>query len=278
MLKGYLSVPSSDAEKQPWFLNEKNQSPLLIQELGWLARLNLWFMSPRQKEKSTRKMLRSRTRGIKLICTLLFCTASIFFIHRFIDNYIQFGEHIHNHFIYNINYTNSLLALPQETVSDLFKSIPSSDHIKHYFTKYASSDLAGSPTDKNLAEWTRDTWKNFGVTDTTIETYWPLLNYPSKTRLAIVQGPSLYEANVSTSFHAYSGNGNVTGPIIYVNYGRLTDFQFLLARGISFKGTIALLRNGVINKGLKLKMAQDFGCIGAVLYTDPDDTNTTVIG
>ncbi|KAG2204949.1 hypothetical protein INT47_002573 [Mucor saturninus] len=225
MSKGYLSVPSSDPEKQGWFSNEKTQP------VGWIGGLNQWFMTPRQREKSTRKMLRSRTR-----------------------------------------------ALPQETVSELFKSIPSSDHIKQYFNTYASAELASSRTDKNLAEWTRDLWKNFGVTDSRIETYWPLLNYPNKTRLAIVQGPFLHEANITTdSFHAYSGHGNVTGPIVYVNYGRLTDFQFLLARGISFQGTIALIRNGVVHSGLKVKMAQDFGCSGVVLYTDPDDTNTTAI-
>lgn len=170
----------------------------------------------------------------------------------------------------------NIQALPQETVSELFKSIPSSDHIKHYFDNYATSDIASSGTDRKLAEWTRDLWKKFGVTSTSIETYWPLLNYPNQTRLAIVSGPFRFEANHNpSSFHAYSGHGNVTGPIVYVNYGRLSDFQFLLARGIVFQGTIALLRNGVIHPGLKVKMAQDFGCIGAVLYTDPDDTTNT---
>lgn len=145
--------------------------------------------------------------------------------------------------------------------------------------------MASSNSDKDLANWTRDNWIKFGVTDTKIETYWPLLNYPKKTRLAVVQGPSelLYESTIDTEntpYHAYSGNGDVTGPVVYVNYGRLTDFQFLMARGVSFKGTIALIRNGVINKGLKVKMSEDFGCIGAVLFSDPDvdDTNTTATG
>ncbi|GAA5797102.1 hypothetical protein HPULCUR_002481 [Helicostylum pulchrum] len=276
MQKGYLSVPSADAEKQPWF-NEKQYSPaspLIVEEsksssglTRWINRISFFFMSSRQKEKSTRKsvIIRSRTRGIKLLATLLFCTVSMYFIHRFIGNYIQ-------------------LSLPTETVSDLFKAIPSSDYIKQYATIYSSkSHLASSDADKDLAHWTRDSWIKFGVTDTKIETYWPLLNYPNQTRLAVIQGPSelLYESPVNSQsgpFHAYSGNGDVTGPVVYVNYGRLADFQFLMARGISFKGTVALIRNGIIKKGLKVKMAEDFGCIGAVLFSDPDDTNITAIG
>jgi N-acetylated-alpha-linked acidic dipeptidase len=112
------------------------------------------------------------------------------------------------------------------------------------------------------------------VTDTLIETYYPLLNYPNTTRLSILN--SHYEANLDTDlFHAYSGNGNVTGSVVYVNYGRLTDFQFLATRGIQFNGTIALIRLGLINQGLKAKMAQDFGCIGVLLYQDPEEQETS---
>lgn len=295
MQKGYLSVPSADAEKQPWF-NEKQYSPaspLIVEEsksssglTRWINRISFFFMSSRQKEKSTRKsvIIRSRTRGIKLLATLLFCTVSMYFIHRFIGNYIQLCKFYCVFKYLYILKKNKKKALPTETVSDLFKAIPSSDYIKQYATIYSSkSHLASSDADKDLAHWTRDSWIKFGVTDTKIETYWPLLNYPNQTRLAVIQGPSelLYESPVNSQsgpFHAYSGNGDVTGPVVYVNYGRLADFQFLMARGISFKGTVALIRNGIIKKGLKVKMAEDFGCIGAVLFSDPDDTNITAIG
>jgi hypothetical protein len=287
MKKGYMSVPSADAEKQPWF-DEKHYyyptTPLIPVEestpqLSWLTKLNQRFMSARQKEKSTRKsmILRSRTRGIKLLFTLIFCAVSMYFVHRFVNNYIGFGE---------TNQKNDpkkkskdsmnkyFIALPSETAIDLFKSIPSSDHLKRYFTDYATRS-------QNLAEWTRDTWIEFGIKDTKIEEYWPILNTPNNTRLAIIDGSKenvLFElsssdasSNNSIPFHAYSSNGNVTGPVVYVNYGRLTDFQFLLARGVSFKGTIALMRHGVIKKGYKVKMAHEFGCIGALLYSDYED-------
>ncbi|EPB92272.1 hypothetical protein HMPREF1544_00841 [Mucor circinelloides 1006PhL] len=181
-----------------------------------------------------------------------------------------------------------VIALPPETATDLMKSIPSSDHIRHHFTRYASKvHLAGSKQDEILAEWTRQQWINYGLYDTHIETYYPLLNYPEKRRLAIVKGPedllfeaSLQESNetIQPSFHAYSGNGNVTAPLLYVNYGRITDFQFLMARGIQVNGTIALIRNGMIARGLKVKTAEDMGCVGVVLYSDPEDDGPIASG
>lgn len=249
------------------------------------------FLSPRQKEKSTRRslVLRSRTRGLKLLATLVFCAVSMYFIHRFIRNYVEFGKsfsaHSSNTMAFNIIF---VIALPPETATDLMKSIPSSDHIRHHFTRYASKvHLAGSKQDEILAEWTRQQWINYGLYDTHIETYYPLLNYPEKRRLAIVKGPedllfeaSLQESNetIQPSFHAYSGNGNVTAPLLYVNYGRITDFQFLMARGIQVNGTIALIRNGMIARGLKVKTAEDMGCVGVVLYSDPEDDGPIASG
>jgi hypothetical protein len=120
MKKGYLSVPPYSVEK-PQFINEKqvyqhgysDSSPLIEDKVGyanqqssqrqrkrsWLQQkwihlsYYLLFLSPRQKEKSTRKtlMLRSRTRGLKLLFTLLFCSLSVYFIHRFIHNHIHYG-------------------------------------------------------------------------------------------------------------------------------------------------------------------------------------------
>lgn len=170
------------------------------------------------------------------------------------------------------------------SISELFKSIPSNDHIKTYFNYYASHPhLASSEQDHTLAIWTRNQWINYGITDTKLETFHPVLNYPKSRRLAIVQGPKslLYEAaldeedNQVPAFHAYSGNGNVTGPVVYVNYGRISDFQALQVRGVLFKGTIALIRNGVIPRGMKVKMAEKFGCIGALLFSDPDDDGSS---
>ncbi|KAI9251904.1 hypothetical protein BDA99DRAFT_444249 [Phascolomyces articulosus] len=174
-----------------------------------------------------------------------------------------------------------------EDVKLLLKGLPSSEYIREYFHHYASvTHLAGSPNDKAQAEWTRDKFIEFGIEDAQIETYYPLLNYPVKRRMAIVEGPQdlLFEAKLQETsviddasqervptFHGYSANGNVTGSVVYVNYGRLEDFQLLSSQGLNFTHTIALIRNGYISRGLKIKAAEMFGCVGVLLYSDPSD-------
>ncbi|KAI9249221.1 hypothetical protein BDA99DRAFT_524322 [Phascolomyces articulosus] len=179
-------------------------------------------------------------------------------------------------------------TIPLEDASRTIKSVPSSDFIREFFHYYAAEPhLAGSHADKRQAEWTRDKFELFGIPNATIETYYPWINTPKTRRLAIVSGPEefLYEAkleedtvakdpstnhpNAIPTFHGYSADGNVTGSVVYVNYGRLNDFQFLAARGVNFTGTIALMRHGLIARGLKVRAAEKFGCTGALLYSDP---------
>lgn len=78
-------------------------------------------------------------------------------------------------------------------------SLPKNDSIRDYLKTYTSeAHLAGSESDKRQAEWTRDKLIEFGIADTTIEEYWPLLNYPVQRRLALVSGPKefRYEATL----------------------------------------------------------------------------------
>jgi PA domain len=69
----------------------------------------------------------------------------------------------------------------------------------------------------------------------------------------------------------YSKGGNVTAPIIYVNYGRIEDFRLLASRGVQMNGTIALVRYGENFRGLKVTAAEQFGCVGVLIYSDPID-------
>ncbi|CAO3596436.1 unnamed protein product [Absidia cylindrospora] len=66
-------------------------------------------------------------------------------------------------------------------------------------------------------------------------------------------------------------NGTATGPVVYANFGTLEDFQYLVDNGIDLKGTIALVRYGDSFRGLKLRAAEKFGCIGALIFSDPSD-------
>lgn len=170
----------------------------------------------------------------------------------------------------------------------LVLDLPNNDTIRAYLKEYTSvAHLAGSDNDKTQAEWTRDKFIEFGITNTTIETYYPLLTYPVKRRLAIISGPQekRYEARLREetvdedetsknpdtvpTFHGMSKNGTATGPVVYANYGRFEDFQYLVDQGVNLTGTSALMRYGAILRGLQIRAAEQHGCVGALIYSDP---------
>lgn len=68
---------------------------------------------------------------------------------------------------------------------------------------------------------------------------------------------------------AYQGDGDVTAPVVYVNYGLPADYEALARRGISVKGRIVIARYGGGWRGLKPKLAQEQGAIGCLIYSDP---------
>ena len=70
---------------------------------------------------------------------------------------------------------------------------------------------------------------------------------------------------------AYQGDGDVTAPVVYVNYGMPDDYDALAQRGIDVKGKIVLARYGGGWRGLKPKLAQEHGAVGCLIYSDPAD-------
>jgi N-acetylated-alpha-linked acidic dipeptidase len=73
------------------------------------------------------------------------------------------------------------------------------------------------------------------------------------------------------TFHGYSASGNVTAPVVYVNFGTYQDYEDLIKANISLSGKIAIARYGGIFRGLKVKRAQELGMLGVILYSDPGD-------
>ena len=61
-----------------------------------------------------------------------------------------------------------------------------------------------------------------------------------------VDPTSSQKAEQLPSFNAYSVDGDVTGPLVYVNYGRPSDYEELARRGISVKGAIVIARYGAV--------------------------------
>ena len=142
----------------------------------------------------------------------------------------------------------------------------------------------GSAHDKANAEFILSQFKAWGW-DAKIETFEVLYPTPLKTQLNLVgpvavplggQEPTIPEDATSANlkdalppYVAFQGDGDVTADVVYVNYGLPADYAALARRGISVKGKIALARYGGGWRGLKPKLAQERGAIGALIYSDP---------
>lgn len=142
---------------------------------------------------------------------------------------------------------------------------------------------AGSEADLALINWMTETFESWGLE---VETQWfdAYLAMPVSGLVQImddepidlpvieqaVEGdPYSADPNLSIGWNAYSGTGDVTGEIVYVNYGRLEDFARLEQLGIDVRGKIVLARYGGNFRGYKAKFAEEAGASGLIMFTDP---------
>ena len=74
------------------------------------------------------------------------------------------------------------------------------------------------------------------------------------------------------AFLSYTLPGNVEGDIVYVNFGRLEDYDFLVSnQSVDFSDKICMARYGKGFRGNKITNAAAYGCRGAILYSDPEE-------
>jgi N-acetylated-alpha-linked acidic dipeptidase len=76
-------------------------------------------------------------------------------------------------------------------------------------------------------------------------------------------------------FNVYSGEGEVVGPLVYVNRGLPEDYEVLERFGIDVKGKIVVVRYGGSWRGIKPKVAHEKGAIGCIIFNDPGDDGYT---
>jgi N-acetylated-alpha-linked acidic dipeptidase len=144
----------------------------------------------------------------------------------------------------------------------------------------------GSAYGKENAEFIAAQFRSWGY-DTAIERFDVLLPTP-KTRIVEMVAPETYRARLEepalaedkTSdqrneqlpiYNAYSIDGDVTGELVYVNYGVPKDYEVLEERGVDVKGKIVIARYGGSWRGIKPKVAGEKGAIGCIIYSDPRD-------
>jgi len=175
-------------------------------------------------------------------------------------------------------------AQPQDWESR-FRSIPNQENLREYMKRLsARPHHLGSPYDKENAEWILAKFKEFGF-DAKIEAFDVLFPTPKERAVELLE-PVRFSATLREpaenidptsgqmdeqlpTYNAYSIDGDVTGPLVYVNYGIPEDYERLERLGISVKGAIVIARYGASWRGIKPKLAGEKGAIGCIIYSDP---------
>ncbi len=172
----------------------------------------------------------------------------------------------------------------QRQREDQFRRVPDSARLKEYMEAMAGdSHVAGQPSSKRVADYALAKFKSFGL-DARIEEFEAMMPWPLETSVELV-APEKYALKIKEPvlpedpdsgdqtplYNAYSGDGDVTGEVVYVNYGMPADFERLKQMNISVKGKIVLARYGAGWRGIKPKVAYENGAIGCLIYSDPRD-------
>jgi N-acetylated-alpha-linked acidic dipeptidase len=166
------------------------------------------------------------------------------------------------------------------------RALPDPARIGEFIRHYSNQPhLAGTPQSKQTAEGILAQLRGFGL-DAHIEQFESLLptpktrvlemTAPTKLRLkleepAIAADPNSTDAGMIPAYNAYSGDGDVTAPLVYANYGLPSDYDTLAALGIDVKGRIVIVRYGASFRGTKVKVAHERGAIACIIYSDPRD-------
>ena len=167
-----------------------------------------------------------------------------------------------------------------------FRALPDPQRERDYMQLLsARPHHVGSAYDKQNAEWILSKFKEWGL-DAHIETFKVLFPTP-KRRLVELLAPTHYLAKLqeppfagipppisrtsNCDLQRILRDGDVTAPLVYVNYGLPDDYDALDRLGVSVKGAIVIARYGHSWRGIKPKVAAEHGAVGCLIYSDPKD-------
>ena len=168
-----------------------------------------------------------------------------------------------------------------------FRAIPDPANLKEYMRRLsARPHHVGSAYDKDNAEWILAHFKEWGL-DAHIEQFDVLFPTPKIRVLEMIE-PTKFTAKLEEpaiaidptsnqkseqlpTYNAYSIDGDVTAPLVFVNYGLPEDYEKLDRLGISVKGAIVIAKYLHSWRGVKPKVAAEHGAIGCLIYSEPQD-------
>ena len=178
-------------------------------------------------------------------------------------------------------------AAKERALESQFDSKLNRDNLRDWSKRLsARPHHIGAPYDADNAQFLASLFRSWGY-DTQIETFDVLFPTP-KTRVVELIAPTKYTLKLEEpalpedatsnqkseqlpTYNAYSADGDVTGDLVYVNYGIPADYDELARRGVDVKGKIVIARYGGSWRGIKPKVAAEHGAVGCIIYSDPRD-------
>ena len=145
--------------------------------------------------------------------------------------------------------------------------------------------IAGTPAQARTRDLVIDAMRAAGL-DTEIGEYHVWLPHtieygvwriaPNPKELDLREGPIPSDPTTVAfpeypTVNGYSGTGDVTGDVVYVNYGLIEDYAQLDSMGVSVRGKVAIARYGRSFRGIKAREAEKHGAIALLMYSDPAD-------
>lgn len=145
--------------------------------------------------------------------------------------------------------------------------------------------VAGTPAQARTRDIVIDALKEYGL-ETEVREYevwlphtveygvWRIAPDPKKLDLregATPSDPTTVEHTEYPTVNGYSGTGDATGEVVYVNYGLIEDYEQLDSIGVSVRGKIAIARYGRSFRGIKAREAEKRGALALLMYSDPAD-------
>jgi N-acetylated-alpha-linked acidic dipeptidase len=182
-------------------------------------------------------------------------------------------------------YTETSARIQMEWEAKM-RDVPKPELLREYMNRLAAEPHhVGSAYDKQNAEFIRDKFQSWGF-DARLEEFDVLFPTPKERVLELV-APTTYTAQLKEpavaedpdsgdqgqlpTYNAYSTDGDVTGQLVYVNYGLPADYDELAKLGVDVKGKIVIARYGASWRGIKPKVAYEHGAVGCIIYSDPRD-------
>jgi N-acetylated-alpha-linked acidic dipeptidase len=183
-----------------------------------------------------------------------------------------------------VGYTPASAAREREVEADAIKRpLPSEASV---FSRDLSKEthVAGTPAQARTRDYVIAQLKKWGI-ETDVRSYDVWMPHPVAVKagrvspapkeFALAEPPVVGDPTSRLAqypaVNGYSGEGDVTADVVYVNYGLIEDYAQLDSMGVSVKGKIAVARYGRSFRGIKAREAEKHGAIGLFIYSDPQD-------